>query len=357
MKRFLIFTSILGILFVAFALVFFFRESTTQTPLEQIVAEKSENSNMSSSLYRYDFSEETYIAETSKSWQNSDFTVYIFDTSHNASIDECEYFVYDAVQKTTKVLSKRECNAPLTITVGKGRMCSSQGRGACLLYVYAKDQEGAAGEVGIGTYDIDYTSPQTSRIFLKDNQSYPFFVELNREALYITVVSDNEQVFGCWLYADGNLVGQMKISADSCGIENPCQARFSYALPADEEHHILTAQCADHYNSKDKSYVNIGRGEAVEVIIKINHAPEISSCRVLPTQGTPDTEFIFRTTVSDPDEDQLLYNWDFGDGTLSQKIEPRHVYNQQGVFRPRVTIRDGQGEEVQCATAWVSITK
>jgi PKD repeat protein len=48
------------------------------------------------------------------------------------------------------------------------------------------------------------------------------------------------------------------------------------------------------------------------------------------------------------------YRWDFGDGTMSTEISPRHTYKKSGKYTVRVTVCDatscGTGESVNCVT-------
>jgi len=47
----------------------------------------------------------------------------------------------------------------------------------------------------------------------------------------------------------------------------------------------------------------------------------------------------------DPDNDPLIYLWDFGDGKKSKEISPIHVFQKEGSFKVSLTVRDNKGLE------------
>ena len=59
---------------------------------------------------------------------------------------------------------------------------------------------------------------------------------------------------------------------------------------------------------------------------------------------------------SDPDpNDQLSYDWDFGDGSTGSGIAPAHPYAVVGAYTAKVTVSDGRGG-ISTATAPVTVT-
>ena len=73
-----------------------------------------------------------------------------------------------------------------------------------------------------------------------------------------------------------------------------------------------------------------------------------------PIEGSPGIEYTFMTITSDPDDDQVLYQWDWGDGTMSEWIGPidseveiftNHTWSTRGNFEIRVKAKDTVGEE------------
>ena len=64
-----------------------------------------------------------------------------------------------------------------------------------------------------------------------------------------------------------------------------------------------------------------------------------------PTNGpAPLTVDFSGTGSSDPDDDQLTYQWDFGDGsTPAQGANAQHTYQSAGSYTASLTVSDGQG--------------
>ncbi len=47
----------------------------------------------------------------------------------------------------------------------------------------------------------------------------------------------------------------------------------------------------------------------------------------------------------DPDEDEISYEWDFGDGNKSYKEKPSHAYEKEGKYTVELTVKDVHGVE------------
>ncbi len=287
-----------------------------------------------SSVYRYDFQKQEYLSDEGQSWQNSDFSRFIYDLAPAGStLEKCYYFLYDNLKKEMSGGSQRKCNSNLTITVGENKNCFSQGENACTLYVYAADDLGIQGEMATVTYNIDYEGPRIGKVYKKDDA-------------FQAEVSDNVKVGYCWLYLDGQNIGSMEISGNS--------AVLSYSSGSEKPYNVF-ARCADHYDSEKNNYLNIASGESVVIGAPVNHPPQISFCRVSPTQGNIQTDFQFSVAASDSDGDNLSYNWDFGDGKISDGENPIHQYFSPGTYTPKITVSDGKVEEASCFTAWVIV--
>lgn len=289
-----------------------------------------------SSVYRYDFKKGEYFLDEGESWQNSDFTRYIYDSSpEKLKLEKCYYFFYDNLTKKVTAGGQRKCNNNLTITVGENKNCLSQEKNACVLYVYAVDELSNRGEMAIVTYSIDWEKPKVGKIF-------------QQNGTFLAEVSDNLKVDYCWFYLDGENKGSMRIEG---GL-----ASFSYAV-GEEELHKIFVRCADHFDIEKQTYLNFASGEPVEIGTPPNQPPEISFCKVLPVQGGVNTNFSFEAEASDPDKDTLSFNWDFGDGKTSSEKNPNHYYLSPGTFEPKVTVSDGKGGENNCSTAWVVVNE
>ncbi|GGO75288.1 PKD domain-containing protein [Nocardioides deserti] len=56
----------------------------------------------------------------------------------------------------------------------------------------------------------------------------------------------------------------------------------------------------------------------------------------------------------DPDEDQLTYTWDFGDGSTGDGVDPAHTYASNGSRLVRLTVSDGELEDEATQTVQTS---
>ena len=81
-----------------------------------------------------------------------------------------------------------------------------------------------------------------------------------------------------------------------------------------------------------------------ENIIKIiNNSPIASfSCPEEANLGEP--VFFDSSDTVDEDQDELKYNWDFGDGIKLSLASPEHVYLKAGNYTVKLTVGDGENE-------------
>ena len=86
----------------------------------------------------------------------------------------------------------------------------------------------------------------------------------------------------------------------------------------------------------------------------LNNAPGRPSRPTGPSEGIPEEEYTFSTKSSDPDGDQVLYQWDWGDGYISEWLGPfnsneevyaNHAWPIEGEFEITVKSKDIYGEE------------
>lgn len=68
--------------------------------------------------------------------------------------------------------------------------------------------------------------------------------------------------------------------------------------------------------------------------------PQLSQS--LPKEGKQKREIQF-TNASYGGSGNFTYVWDFGDGTTSTEENPKHVYNEKGIFVVSLTITDSSG--------------
>ena len=122
-------------------------------------------------------------------------------------------------------------------------------------------------------------------------------------------------------------------------------------------------QTTSHVYAAPNSYsvtvtVNDGRGglamsSASAAIAQANRPPHASAGG--PYAGTARIRVLFDGSVSsDPDNNTLTYDWDFGDGTTGAGASPNHGYAAAGAYTVKLTVDDGRGGK-DLATASVSI--
>ncbi|MBA3047552.1 lamin tail domain-containing protein [Patescibacteria group bacterium] len=82
------------------------------------------------------------------------------------------------------------------------------------------------------------------------------------------------------------------------------------------------------------------------IVEKINHEPIVEfDCPEEILIGVP---FLFDgSDTMDQDEDDLIYEWDFGDGFKNNLICPEHTFFQAGAYTVKLTVSDGENEIVK----------
>ena len=85
-----------------------------------------------------------------------------------------------------------------------------------------------------------------------------------------------------------------------------------------------------------------------------NTAPESPNTPNGPTNGLPYISYTFETSTTDPDGDELLYKWDWGDGEISnwmgpyesdEIVEQKHKWSEKGNYEIKVKAKDELGAE------------
>lgn len=115
-----------------------------------------------------------------------------------------------------------------------------------------------------------------------------------------------------------------------------------------------TYQVASAYTARVTVRDPQGATATATVTIAANspaNRPPTVSVSPSATSGPAPLSVTFTTTASDPDGQIASYSWDFGDGTTSTQRSPAHVYQKDGTYVARVTVRDNGG-----ATAGTQVT-
>ncbi len=115
---------------------------------------------------------------------------------------------------------------------------------------------------------------------------------------------------------------------------------WSWSEPGD---YIIKLQVTDDNNEKayDYAYVSIAS--------PANNPPNKPSMPSGPTSGRPGMEYTYSTSTTDPDGDQIMYMFDWGDGTTTGwlgpydsgvTVEAKHIWSLQGSYEIKVKAKD-----------------
>ncbi|MDH3365596.1 MAG: PKD domain-containing protein, partial [Thermoplasmata archaeon] len=96
----------------------------------------------------------------------------------------------------------------------------------------------------------------------------------------------------------------------------------------------------------DDGIHNVTKSAIISVLDpSANLPPEITA--LMDKAGLVHDTLTFNVTVTDPNDDELNYTWDFGDETdLVVGENPTHAYTEVGVYTFTVYVDDGRGENV-----------
>ena len=87
-------------------------------------------------------------------------------------------------------------------------------------------------------------------------------------------------------------------------------------------------------------------------MIRIRYTGDLENSPPVPVIKLKDGEYRYEvgetlafdgSESSDPDGDALLFAWDFGDGTLSQEMEPKHSFQETGEYQVELVVTDTAG--------------
>jgi len=270
-------------------------------------------------------------------WMNRDFRVFVFEEDLETAIamDSCvlQVCAYGAnnEERCTGVIQRACREKTSVVTVGPEGMCSFEGREACFVYVDAQDLAGNKGG-SYRSYHIDFTPPFVGETSIQEEEKgYAIQAE----------VQDNNAIATCGLYVNERFAATMEFQQDC---REACNVLGSFE-PTEIESRLFI-RCDDIAG-------NSSNGD--EFVILRNQAPSVASCRVNPTQGTPETIFQFSLKALDPNQDTLSYRWETGDGAILEDKDVMYQYISSGTYMPKVTVRDPEGLSAECSTAWVVV--
>ena len=115
---------------------------------------------------------------------------------------------------------------------------------------------------------------------------------------------------------------------------------WSWSEPGD---YVIRLQVTDDDGEKayDYGYVSIAS--------PANHPPNKPVKPSGPSSGKPSVEYTYSTSTTDPDGDQIMYMFDWGDGTTTgwlgpydsgMTVEAKHIWPEQGSYEVKVKAKD-----------------
>ena len=99
---------------------------------------------------------------------------------------------------------------------------------------------------------------------------------------------------------------------------------------------------------------NVNRYVDETVAALVNTPPEIPELLSGPTQGITGKSYAYNTSTTDPDDDQIFYKWDWGDGNFSDWLGPydsgetaeaNHTWSERGIYNIAVKAKDEYNAE------------
>jgi glucose/arabinose dehydrogenase len=85
-----------------------------------------------------------------------------------------------------------------------------------------------------------------------------------------------------------------------------------------------------------------------------NNPPIIEALTATPSEGDAPLAVEFAAEASDPDDDELTYDWELGDGGSSAEPDPTHVYASPGAYQATLTVSDGTDQVSESVSVLVN---
>lgn len=111
------------------------------------------------------------------------------------------------------------------------------------------------------------------------------------------------------------------------------------------------------YSRKGKYAMNLtvkdeaGNINVTSETIVVANIPPVARFRVTTTNVEPGDMVYFWDESSDREEEDLTYEWDFGDGKASNDRNPVHVYAESGFYEATLAVTDDEGASDMAATS------
>ncbi len=125
--------------------------------------------------------------------------------------------------------------------------------------------------------------------------------------------------------------------------------RWVYEITKDTQ---PNANMAMYITTADGSAVPVffGPGEGGPKMVFVEKKPELKEAPWEESTISCNTFKFDGSKSYDPDDQQLTYFWDFGDGSTSSQIRSMHTYKEAGKYLVRLTVTDASEAECNAAT-------
>ena len=113
----------------------------------------------------------------------------------------------------------------------------------------------------------------------------------------------------------------------------------------EQETQLVNMLVSNHYTFSCPAYIP----QYFKIICEVNTPPEKPQKPSGPTSGEPGVEYTYSTTTTDPNNQELYYQWNWGDGTTSdwlgpyepaQNAEAQHTWSKKGNYEIKVKAKD-----------------
>jgi len=158
-------------------------------------------------------------------------------------------------------------------------------------------------------------------------------------------------------------VGAESFDVDVPGVENALCALtrdyhlLGYAYTDETGHAVIEFE--HPINDEGDAYLVVTAYNAIPYMTPmevegINEPPEKPDKPSGPPRGKPGIEYTFTSSAEDPEENQVYYLWDWGDGNFSDWLGPfnsrdecqaEYTWQEKGTYAVRVKARDALMEE------------
>jgi PKD repeat protein len=153
-----------------------------------------------------------------------------------------------------------------------------------------------------------------------------------------------------------NLIERPDLACRTCSPPVPGYKNETfYTSVQDPDEHVNEARMTDMFFGpyQDTQALYVIRFGDFDPVIRIRYT-DVLNQPPLAIFAVDDRAYVTGEIVtfdagnsSDPDLDDLTFEWDFGDGTTSTDQSPTHIYKSKGEYRVTLTVTDSKGQSQQ----------